>query len=104
MDEDELRAVTIGEPRRLTGRIEIADYDPGWPAGFARGYALRIREPRWHEHRLLEHTDPATNLHVFSRGCPEIDRMLQLRDWLRTHDADRDLYARTKRELVRRDW
>ena len=27
--------------------------------------------------------------------------MLLLRDWLRTHEDDRDLYARTKRELAR---
>jgi len=48
--------------------------------------------------------DAPINLHVFSRGCPEIDRMLQFRDWLRIHDADRELYERTKRELARRDW
>ena len=35
---------------------------------------------------------------------PEIERMLQFRDWLRVNAADRDLYARTKRDLARRDW
>ena len=39
--------------------------------------------------------DTDINLHVFSSGCPEIDRMLMFRDWLRSNAADRDLYART---------
>ena len=33
-------------------------------------------------------------------GCEEVDQMLVLRDWLRTHDDDRELYERTKRELA----
>jgi GrpB-like predicted nucleotidyltransferase (UPF0157 family) len=68
------------------------------------GYALKIREPDWFEHRLLRHEEPAVNLHVFSTGCPEIERMLLFRDWLRRNAADRDLYARTKQELAQREW
>ena len=30
--------------------------------------------------------------------------MLLFRDWLRTNDADRELYARTKRELASQEW
>ena len=30
--------------------------------------------------------------------------MLVFRDWLRTNDEDRDLYARTKRELAAKEW
>jgi GrpB-like predicted nucleotidyltransferase (UPF0157 family) len=159
MDEDELRAVTVGELRPLEGKIEIADYDPEWPRLFAReearirgalgarallvehvgstsvpglaakpridillaversadeadyvpalegaGYVLRIREPAWHEHRLLKGPDTDVNLHVFSRGCPEIERMRRFRDWLRRDGADRERQARAKRELARRDW
>jgi GrpB-like predicted nucleotidyltransferase (UPF0157 family) len=70
----------------------------------AIGYELRVREPDWYEHRLLRGFDPPVNLHVFSNGCEEIGRMLRLRDWLRTHDDDRDLYARTKRELAGKRW
>jgi GrpB-like predicted nucleotidyltransferase (UPF0157 family) len=44
------------------------------------------------------------NLHVFSAGSLEIDRILLFRDWLRTHAADRDLYARTKLALARKEW
>lgn len=68
------------------------------------GYVLRTREPEWFEHRVLKGVDPAVNLHVFSPGCPETERMLLMRDWLRTHDDDRELYESTKRELAQRTW
>jgi GrpB-like predicted nucleotidyltransferase (UPF0157 family) len=70
----------------------------------AAGYVLRIREPDWYEHRVFKGPDTDINLHVFSPGCVEIERMLRFRDWLRTHAADRALYERTKRELARREW
>jgi GrpB-like predicted nucleotidyltransferase (UPF0157 family) len=69
-----------------------------------KGYTLRIREPDWYEHRLLKSPEIAGNLHVFSAGCPEIERMVLFRDWLRTHDEDRLLYEATKRELAARTW
>ena len=68
------------------------------------GYVLRIREPDWYQHRLFKGPDTDINLHVFSAGCAEIERMLLFRDWLRTNPADRELYERTKRELVQREW
>jgi len=74
------------------------------PALEAEGYALRIREPDWYEHRMLKKTDPSVNLHVFSADCPEIDRMLVFRDHLRTNEADRQLYERTKQELASQHW
>jgi GrpB-like predicted nucleotidyltransferase (UPF0157 family) len=70
----------------------------------AAGYVLRIREADWFEHRLFKGPDMNINLHVFSAGCAEVDRMLMFRDWLRTNAADRELYTRTKRELAARDW
>lgn len=70
----------------------------------AAGYVLHIREPAWSEHRLFKGPDTEINLHVFSLGCEEIDRMLRFRDWLRSNPADRELYERTKRELARREW
>ena len=140
-------------------RILIADYDPNWPALFAREaegiravlgpralrvehtgstsvpglaakpvvdillvvkdsaaevtyapaleavrYVLRIRESEWYEHRMFKGPDTDVNLHVFSSGCPEIDRILLFRDWLRTHALDRDLYARTKLSLAAKQW
>ena len=74
------------------------------PALEGAGYILRIREPDWFEHRMLRGAPPAVNLHVFSRGCPEIHRMLAFRDHLRRDAADRALYESAKRELAARDW
>jgi len=70
----------------------------------AAGYTLRIREPEWFEHRLLKRTQPPVNLHVFSAGCEETDKMLLFRDWVRSNAEDRDLYLRTKRALAARRW
>ena len=74
------------------------------PALEAEGYSLRIREPDWFEHRLLNAPDIDANVHVFSTGCAEIERMLLFRDRLRTHPDDRDLYQETKRQLAARTW
>jgi GrpB-like predicted nucleotidyltransferase (UPF0157 family) len=68
------------------------------------GYVLRIREPEWYQHRMFKGPDTDINLHVFSDGCAEIERMLGFRDWLRSEAADRELYERTKRELAPRGW
>jgi GrpB-like predicted nucleotidyltransferase (UPF0157 family) len=70
----------------------------------AHGYVLQIRELDWFEHRLLKGPDTNVNLHVFSRGCSEVQVMLDFRDWLRTHDADRELYESAKRDLAAKDW
>lgn len=157
--EAEIRAATIGELRPLSAPIQLVEYDPQWPALFARedariraalgervlllehvgstsvpglaakpiidmllvvpdssdepsympslegaGYVLRIREPEWHQHRVLKGPDTNVNLHVFSPGCVEIERMLRFRDHLRSDDADRTLYESTKRALVAQRW
>jgi GrpB-like predicted nucleotidyltransferase (UPF0157 family) len=157
--EDELRRITIGDPRRHDAPITLAEYDPAWPEQYAReaegvraalgdrvvllehtgstsvpglaakpiidmtlavadttreedyvpdleaaGFVLRIREPDWYEHRLFKGPEADLNLHVFSAGCEEIDRMLRFRDRLRASDADRALYERKKRELAARTW
>ena len=157
--DESLAKITIGAPQRLSGLIEIREYDPAWPDLYAReaerirgvlgervvrlehagstsvpglpakpivdmvlevpdssdepayvpdlqaaGYVLRIREPDWFEHRLFKGPDTNINLHVFSAGCTETGRMVAFCDWLRMNEADRDLYARTKRDLASRDW
>ncbi len=89
--------ITMGVP-------DSADEAAYVPAMAAAGYVLRIREPDWFEHRLLKGPDTNINLHVFSAGSPEITRMLAFRDHLRTDEADRKLYERTKRELAARTW
>lgn len=74
------------------------------PALEAAGYVLRIREPDWYEHRVFKGPNADINLHVFSPGCPEIDRMLRFRNHLRSSESDRHLYERTKRELAGKGW
>jgi GrpB-like predicted nucleotidyltransferase (UPF0157 family) len=74
------------------------------PALEGAGYALHIREPDWYEHRLFKGVDPAVNLHIFSPDCPEIDRLLHFRNWLRSNAADRQLYVSTKRKLAAQNW
>jgi GrpB-like predicted nucleotidyltransferase (UPF0157 family) len=74
------------------------------PAMEQAGYRLRIREPDWFQHRVIKGPDTDTNIHVFSEGCSEIDRMTRFRDWLRHHPEDRDLYATEKRALAQREW
>ena len=74
------------------------------PALTEAGYRLHVREPDWFEHRMFKGPDTDINLHTFSAGCPEVDRMLMFRDWLRLSPADRQLYARTKSDLARREW
>jgi GrpB-like predicted nucleotidyltransferase (UPF0157 family) len=85
--------------------VQDSSNEPAYlPALEQRGYFLRIREPDWYQHRVLKGPDTNINLHVFSSGCVEIDRMLAFRDWLRTHINDRLLYEQTKRELASRPW
>jgi len=83
--------------------------DPGDEARYVPaleplGYRLRLREPEWHEHRLLRPDDSSVNLHVFAAGSTEIDRMLAFREHLRRDGADRALYQRSKQELAARTW
>lgn len=68
------------------------------------GFHLVVREPGWFEHRMLRSDAPAVNLHVFSPGCPEVDRMRAFRDRLRTDARDRQLYERSKQRLAQREW
>jgi GrpB-like predicted nucleotidyltransferase (UPF0157 family) len=83
---------------------DAADEAAYLPAMEAAGYLLRLREPDWHQHRLFKGPDTDINLHVFSAGSPETDRMVRFRDRLRADPADRELYLHTKRELAGRAW
>lgn len=70
------------------------------PALEGIGYDLTVREPSWHQHRMLRLESPRVNLHVFGPDCPETVRMVMFRDWLRTHPDDRAWYERAKRAAV----
>jgi GrpB-like predicted nucleotidyltransferase (UPF0157 family) len=54
MNEEELRAAWVTEPPKLTGKIQVVDYDPSWPELFRRE-AERIRAVLGDRVVLLEH-------------------------------------------------
>ena len=83
---------------------DSADEEAYVPRMEAEGYVLRIREPDWHEHRLFKGPDTDINLHTFTVGCAEIERMIRFRDHLREDTADRQLYEQAKQELAQRTW
>lgn len=70
------------------------------PALEREGFALTVREPWWHEHRMMKLAVPRAHLHVFSPDAPEPWKHRVFRDHLRHDAADRDLYARVKREAA----
>jgi GrpB-like predicted nucleotidyltransferase (UPF0157 family) len=85
--------------------VEDSADEPSYvPALEAAGYVLRIRESDWYEHRMFKGPDTDINLHVFSLGCPEIERMLLFCNWLRSNASDCQLYECTKRELACLNW
>ena len=83
---------------------DSADEPAYVPAMEAAGYPLRAREPDWFEHRMFKGPDTNINLHVFTVGAAEIDKMLLFRDWLRANPPDRDAYLQVKRDLAERTW
>jgi len=89
--------------------IDLAVTDTAHEAAYvpdmeSAGYVLRIREADWHEHRLFKGPDADINLHTFTIGCLEIERMTKFRDHLRADPADFQLYEEAKRELASRTW
>jgi GrpB-like predicted nucleotidyltransferase (UPF0157 family) len=71
------------------------------PPLLSAGYQLRVREPG---HRMVRTPALDVHIHILESGDPAAADHLALRDHLRRDDADRELYERTKRELVRYDW
>jgi len=70
----------------------------------AAGYALRVREPDWNEHRMFRTPEKDVHIHIYSAGCLEIERTLAFRDRLRRNIDDRRRYEQTKRELAAKEW
>ncbi|WP_431870947.1 GrpB family protein [Nocardiopsis eucommiae] len=68
------------------------------------GYSLVIAEPDWFEHRVLKGPSVNLNLHVFSEGCEEADRMRLFRDYLTADAGARERYTAVKRDLSERTW
>ena len=65
------------------------------------GFVLRVREPG---HRVMRTPAKDVHLHLYGPHAEAIRDYLDLRDWLRAHPQDCDLYEATKRELARRQW
>lgn len=83
---------------------DSADEDNYAPDLIGLGFHLRIREPDWYEHRLFKGQNEDVNLHVFSKGAAEIERMIRFRDRLRACEDDRRRYEDLKRKLASREW
>ncbi|MFD2080843.1 GrpB domain, predicted nucleotidyltransferase, UPF0157 family [Actinopolymorpha cephalotaxi] len=71
------------------------------PPMYEAGFVLRVREPG---HRMFRTPERDVHVHVYEPDDQAVTDYLDLRDWLRFDDADRDLYAATKHELARREW
>lgn len=52
----------------------------------------------------LKSANEDVNLHVFTCGANEVDRMVAFRDHLRNNESDRQNYEQVKRTLVQRRW
>jgi GrpB-like predicted nucleotidyltransferase (UPF0157 family) len=61
------------------------------------GFVHTIREPWWHEHRLVKWADPLAYVHIFGPDSPEVVRHLMFHDWLMEHPDERERYADAKR-------
>lgn len=83
---------------------DSGDEDSYLPDLEEAGYILRVREPGIEEHRMVRTPNKDVHVHILSPGSREGERLLLLRDHLRLDEVDRELYARTKRELATRDW
>ena len=96
-----------GLPAKPVIDVDLVVADPAdeqayIPALESRGFVHIIREPWWHEHRLLKHRDPiTTHLHVFGPDCPEVIRHLMFREWLLERPDERETYAEAKRAAAR---
>lgn len=88
----------------LVAVADSANEEAYLPQLEAAGYVLRVREPDWNEHRMLRTPDKDVHVHIYSAGCPEIERNLTFRDRLRGSAHDRSRYEMTKRELASREW
>jgi len=65
------------------------------------GYVLRVRKPM---HRMLRTPDLDVQIHVCGAGSDWERRHVLFRDWLRTSEEDRRLYAQLKSSLADTDW
>jgi GrpB-like predicted nucleotidyltransferase (UPF0157 family) len=85
LTEDQLRAVTIGDLKPLSGPIRLVAYDPRWPKLFGRE-ADRIRRALGDRGRLVEHAGSTSVPGLVAK--PIIDIVVAVAD-----SADEDAYV-----------
>lgn len=71
----------------------------------ALGFTFRLRQPSWYDLRffILERpAAPSVNLKVFGCPCPEVERHLIFRNWLRNNSDDKLRYADIKKESLKK--
>jgi GrpB-like predicted nucleotidyltransferase (UPF0157 family) len=83
--EEELRQAWVGEPPKLTGQVQLAEYDPGWPGQYERE-AARIRSALGGRVLLLEHIGSTSVPGLAAK--PVIDILLVVAD-----PAEEDTYV-----------
>jgi GrpB-like predicted nucleotidyltransferase (UPF0157 family) len=81
-----------------------ADESTYLPQLESAGYVLRVREPDWNEHRMFRTPERDVHIHIYSVGCPEIQRNLLFRDHLRQNAQDKELYEGVKCQLAKKNW
>lgn len=81
--------------------VASSHVEAAWaPALESVGFVLTVREPWWHEHRMMKLAAPRAHLHVFSPDAPEPWKHRIFRDHLTRDADDRARYARVKREAA----
>jgi GrpB-like predicted nucleotidyltransferase (UPF0157 family)/uncharacterized protein YhfF len=85
MSEEQMRAVTIGELRPLSGPVLLVEYDPEWPRLF-EGEATRIRTALGAAALQIEHVGSTSVPGIAAK--PVIDILLVVED-----SADEDTYV-----------
>src|SRR5690349_10645824 len=91
-----------GLPAKPVIDVDLVVADPADEAAYipdlrAAGFVHTIREPWWHEHRLVKGADPVSYVHIFGPDCPEVVRHLMFREWLIENPDERRRYADAKR-------
>jgi GrpB-like predicted nucleotidyltransferase (UPF0157 family) len=91
-----------GLPAKPVIDVDLVVADPADEPAYlpdlaAAGFVHTVREPWWHEHRLVKYDDPVSHVHVFGPDCPEVVRHLMFQTWLGDHPYDLAAYAEAKR-------
>lgn len=91
-----------GLPAKPVIDVDLVVADPAdeptyLPELVAAGFVHTIREPWWHEHRLVKWAEPVAYVHIFGPDCPEVVRHRMFHDWLVEHADERQRYADAKR-------